>query len=376
MDARWAPMMRLALACTLAAIGALATVAPPVPPPARATPLTHDAYVWQRRWTDAVRTSVGAAPAEVAGLRVLLLDQAADGAAAWPAVDAASLRAAGRPVTAVVRLDGARLPATVPLAEVLARVDAWRAAGAPVVGVEIDHDCATAALPDYARWLAAVRLPPALRLSVTALPAWAASPALPRVAAAVDELVLQVHAVRAPRLFEPAQARRDLVRFAEVVPATQLRVALPTYDTVIRGRLVRSDPAEVAGFVRWLGQRGAPAVRGVVWFRLPVDGDARAWPASTLAAVMAGHAPRSTVVVQVRPTGPGRADLVLTNPGPAPAPWPDLRVDGRVSGVELLGYQPRPAPGRTFTAPRRQLAAGASTVIGWATGQEVRLDAI
>ena len=61
----------------------------------------------------------------------------------------------------------------------------WRAAGVDVVGLEIDHDCATAVLADYARWLAANRPPAPLAWSITALPTWAGAPALPAVAAAL-----------------------------------------------------------------------------------------------------------------------------------------------------------------------------------------------
>lgn len=248
--------------------------------------LVHDAYVWQRAWTGAVRASVAAAPAELATLRVLVRELGRGGADAWPGVDTASLVRADRPVIAVVRIDGSRLPAGLSIAPVVARVEAWRAAGVRVEGIEIDHDCATAALPAYADWLARSR-PAGLRWSITALPAWADDPrALRRVVAAVDETVVQVHAVRAPEIFVPAEARAGFARFARAAPGATLSIALPTYAVVIGGVVRAARPAEVAAFVRWLARGDAPPVHRVVWFRLPVAGDTRAWPAETLREVL------------------------------------------------------------------------------------------
>jgi hypothetical protein len=205
--------------------------------------LSHEAYVWQRAWTGAVRAAVAGAQPELSGLRVLVLEVSPDGTTRSPAVDTESLVRAGRPITAVVRIDGSRVPAETSLAPALARVDRWRAAGVSVAGLEIDHDCATAALRDYAAWLAAHRPVAALRYSITALPTWVSAPEeLRAVAAVVDELVVQVHAVRAPAIFEAAAARQWIERFADVVAARSsvLRVALPTYAVAL-GSCARSS---------------------------------------------------------------------------------------------------------------------------------------
>lgn len=290
-------MQRVLLLLALAACGGRepSRRAPAAQPalPASPPPLTHDAYVWQRAWTGSVRAAVAGAPSELAGLRVLTLEVGRDGTAVWPAVDPASLVRAARPITAVVRLDGSRPPAGLSLTPVLARLDAWRSAGVTVAGLEIDHDCATAGLAGYAAWLAAARPPRAAtpRFSITALPTWTGSPALRRVAAAVDELVVQVHAVRAPRLFDEAEARRWLEAFAAAVPDAALRVALPTYEVDRRGQTLAAEPDEVGDLLRSLEQRPIAGVTGVVWFRLPIARDVTAWPAPVLAAVIRG-APR------------------------------------------------------------------------------------
>ena len=249
--------------------------------------LAHEAYVWQRAWTGAVRSAVANAQPELAGLRVLALEIGKDGTARAPAVSADALARASRPITAVVRVDGARVPAEVSLAPALGAIERWRAAGIPVAGVEIDHDCATAALADYAAWLRAHR-PEGLRLSITALPTWAgAPPALRELVAAVDEVVLQVHAVRAPDIFDPVAARRWVERFAAAAPGARLRVALPTYKVALGA----ADPDEVAAFLRALERDPVPGVAGIVWFRLPVATDRTAWSASVLTAVIQPEPP-------------------------------------------------------------------------------------
>lgn len=348
----------------------------------RATPLVHDAYVWQRAWTGPVREAVAQPPAAIGGLigglRVLGLELERD-RDRWPAVDAAALAAGGRPVVLVVRVDDARRPDEVPMVEVGAAVARWQAAGVDVRGVEIDHDCATARLPAYAAWLAQARPAAPLAWSITALPTWADGAAgrraLRDIAAAVDELVVQVHAVRAPVIFDDAAARADLRRFARAVPAPKLRVAVPTYDAVVGGALRRTDPLAVAAFVRWLGTTAAPAVRGVVWFRLPVAGDDRAWSATTLAAVIGGAPLRAAIAPRLARAADGGYDVVIDNLGNLPGPWPDVALDGDGVRAELIGGYRASPDGRHFTAPARDVAPGATTVVGWATGRALLIHA-
>jgi hypothetical protein len=341
--------------------------------------LTHEAYVWQRAWTGAVREAVAAAPPELSGLRVLVLE-VADGRLSWPEVaeegDAGieALVATHRPVTAVVRIAGSRPIAGLSLAPVLARLDVWRNAGVQVVGVEIDHDCATAALPEYATWLNSARVPAPLRWSITALPTWAGSPALPRVAAAVDEIVVQVHAVRAPSVFEPQQARRWLAEFARAVPDRPLRVAVPTYRVVVHEAPLAADPVQVARFVQTLARDPVAGVQGVVWFRLPVDSDRATWSTPTLRAVIAGLPLAPDLRIRLVEQHAGVFDVVLANSGSLDASYPALRFSGSVVAVDLVdGY--RAMDTRQWMPPDRIAPAGSQRVIGWATGQGIVVDA-
>lgn len=347
--------------------------------------LAHAAYVWQRHWTAPVREAVAGAPAALDGLRVLVAEVDADGAdgadgAAMTVVPAsgAALAAARRPITLVVRINGARPIEGLSLAPVVRAGEALRADGVEVAGIEVDHDCATARLGDYARWLRAQRgaLDPARawRFSITALPAWAGGAGLGEVARAVDELVVQVHAVRAPVIFDAGQAWHDLARFARAVTATPLRVALPTYSAVVRGVEVGVDPGDVAAFVRRLEARPVAGVGGVVWFRLPVAGDEQTWSAATFARVLAparaGGPPRPSVTLVAH--GPDRFDVVVVNPSDEPVDLPPVRVAGAITAADMVaGYRAR-GPGR-WDAPRRALAAKERIVIGWIHGEDVTL---
>jgi len=101
----------------------------------RPTPLPHDAYVWQRIWTPGVIAAVHRSADLVRTWRILLAE--ADRAGRWTkvAIPWDELRATGRPIVAVLRIDGrldeARLAAL--LDEVAATIE--RASG-PLGGVE------------------------------------------------------------------------------------------------------------------------------------------------------------------------------------------------------------------------------------------------
>lgn len=83
-------------------------------------------------------------------------------------------------------------------AQMLARLRRWRAAGDPVVGVQIDFDARTRHLDEYAGFLADLRarLPADCKLSVTGLLDWSSQgdpAALQALGGVVDEVVLQTY---------------------------------------------------------------------------------------------------------------------------------------------------------------------------------------
>lgn len=369
------------------------------PPP---RPLDHQAYVWQRQWTPALAASLEALRGDFSGWRVLAAESTAGGALtdAAPRLDA--LARSGKPVVAVLRLNGSRPP---PSAAVIARrlddiAAAWRTAGVPLAGVEIDHDCATARLDAYTDLLAQIRtrLPAGVRLSITALPAWIGAAALPRVLAQVDASVLQVHAVAAPRaeqdaagLFDAAQAQRWIDAYAAVTPKP-FRVALPAYGLRVgfdedgravgvegemprvidadQTRELRVDPRAVATLVRrWAAARPA-RFDGIVWFRLPSEDDRRAWSTATLHAVVAGKELGAEFGATATAAADGAQDIVLANRGALDAALPEsvtIAARNCSAADALAGFRlERTSDGwRLFPAADTILRAGHARRIGW-----------
>lgn len=359
------------------------------------TVLDQQLYVWQRQWTPAHEGALRESRRDFSSLRVLAL-QAFPGAG-WSRarIDPALLKADGRPLVAVVRLDGQlkSLDQDEVIAQIQQMLGDWQAQGLAPLGVEIDHDAGNARLPAYRTFLARLRqvLPTTLQLSITALPAWLDSPELPGLLATVDSSVLQVHAVSDPRqgLFDPEQARRWAERWGDVT-TRPFYLALPAYGVALltpengapvvesevpidRGgerRELLADPQQVAGLTAKLRADPPVHLAGIIWFRLPLAGDRRAWSLTTLGAVARGDRLDSRMRLHVEERG-GLYDIRLVNQGNLDSPWPQrltLAV-GACDGVDALaGYTLQQTPGvLTFTRIKEgRLAAGAQRAIGWA----------
>ncbi len=197
-----------------------------------APPLDQQLYVWQRQWTSAHDAALQDSRADFSTLRVLALQAFPQAGWSRARVDPALLKRDGRPLIAVIRLDGQlksldQDDVTTHIQQVLSE---WQGQGLTLSGVEIDHDAGSARLPAYREFLTHLRaaLPAALPLSITALPAWLDSPELPALLATVDSSVLQVHAVSDPRrgLFDPEQARK-WVNAWSLITSKPFYLALP-----------------------------------------------------------------------------------------------------------------------------------------------------
>ncbi|HZX32184.1 MAG TPA: DUF3142 domain-containing protein [Rhodocyclaceae bacterium] len=321
----------------LAAVLALCACSPRPPQ----QPLVHDAYVWQRRWAPPVAEALRDSADLVGHWRILAAEVDARGRFRPMPVDLAAVAASGRPAIPVIRIEAplAGLDRPALIADIAALERAWQASPATVAGLEIDHDSSSGRLADYARILADLRpaLGPDRRLSVTLLPDWLDSPGLDQVLAASDEAVLQLHSLHTPAgsLFHPSSAWAWTAALARRTPKP-FRVALPDYGSRIVtgdsgrieaveseapvstpkgiGKEVFAPPATVAAFLRRLEKRPPPGLSGVVWFRLPVSGDTRAWTARTWRAVVTGG--ELPVKLSVVLEGDGRERMVvLSNTG-------------------------------------------------------------
>ena len=360
------------------------------------TGLTSGVYVWQRVWTPANLMALADSKPLFSELRVLAAQEQPGEGWVDAKVDLLSLKSDGRSARPVIRLDG-RLPALDAAAiadkaqDLVAR---WRAAGAHVDGVEIDFDCASARLDDYAKLLTTIKgkLPADASLSITALPTWIGSPGLAAVLAQADESVLQVHAVSDPKhgLFDPKQAQAWIAAYAKAT-SKPFRVALPAYGSALvldeEGHQVGveseaalpepgtrlelfADPQAVAGLVHDITQAPPANLRGFVWFRLPLPGDRRAWPLATISAVIGGKPLHAEWTPDISDHGNGAFDVTVRNSGNIEAPLPasvDIGGTGCTDSDALPGYhiEKTASNSRFVRESSASLPATQTRPIGW-----------
>lgn len=360
-------------------------------------PLANDAYVWQRQWTPALVRSLADNGSSVRAWRVLAGEM--DGQGHWRTFtpDWRALKASGRPVMAVLRIEGQlrQWDEATLLADATSVLAPWRAQQLAFAGIEIDHDCATSRLPDYAHFLRALR--PSLlaseQLSVTALPTWLDSSDIDAVLAQADEAVLQVHAVQSPRagLFNPERARLWMTAFARHT-RKPWRVALPAYGTRVswdeQGRVstieserptlvggggaseLFADPRAMQAFVSGLDANAPEGLSGIVWFRLPTGEDERAWSIASWRAVLARERLQTSLKVTAERTDdPQRYDVQVLNAGNADVPLPPLlRIDGRCEAADgINGYILQRGSSGLYLQRARVgvLRAGRQSTVGW-----------
>lgn len=413
-----APVLRL-----VGSIVSLVTFAACERPPARVadTPLPREVYVWQRTHHPAVASALRAHAAEFATVVVLAAEvSGGQPTPSTPArapqitrvsLDWSALAVAPR-LGLALRLNAHSGPfarddtttrALVSLArELLAEAAAHHLR---IAELHIDFDAATAKLPGYREWLLALRTAVApVPLTFTALPTWLNSPDFPALARTADHYVLQVHSVDRPSradtpatLCDPVAARAAIERAARL--GVPFRVALPTYgytlafdratgrfaalsaegpapvwrdDPAYLVRELSAEPSALAALVRSLHADRPAALTGVIWYRLPVDGDRLNWSWPTLAAVAAGRTPAPHLVVESHSTDSGLAEISLVNRGDGDFAGP-VRVaaswrDAHRLGADALGHfaiTAETARSLRLTAPALRLAAGQRRPAGW-----------
>lgn len=299
--------------------------------PRTSGPLRQDVYVWQRAWTQPVRDAVSQHAtnfAEIAALKAEI---------SWRtnrqpqltrvSVDYETLAKARRPVGIALRIGPYAGPFTNDtiagfIIDIAGRiVTEARTNGVSLGELQIDFDCAESKLDGYRVWVEAIqrRVAP-LPVTITALPSWLDSHAFKRLAAVTTNYVLQVHSAERPKSFnapftlcDPRAARRAVESAGRI--GVPFRVALPTYGYLLafesngkfislaaegprpnwptnaQVRAIESDAPELAELVRgWTASR-PQALRGVIWYRLPVATDKHNWDWPTLKAVMNGNDP-------------------------------------------------------------------------------------
>ena len=401
----------------LAVNGAPVSTAPPTPSRQAPGPLSHEAYVWQRAWTQPVRDGVKAHARDFAGLTVLSAE------VAWkdhrPQVvrvplDYSILTNAPCPVGLALRIGAYSGPfstndSTADLLTGLAvsLIAEARANGLAPRELQIDFDCAESKLEGYRAWVEAFRRKAApVPVTITALPSWLEQSSFQRLVSAAGSYVLQVHSLDRPRridspwtLCDPAGARQAVARAARL--SIPFWVALPTYGYLMAfdtdGRLLglsaegpaktwpasarireaRSNPIELAQLVQgWTTNRPA-ALQGIIWYRLPVASDILNWRWPTLGAILAARSPREGFRAEPRRVEPGLVEVSLVNDGEldissrlaVEVRWPSERGTRLVAGDGLGGFELLDGGLSSVKFQNRtplwRLPAGDKQVIGW-----------
>jgi hypothetical protein len=360
-----------------------------------APPLDQQLYVWQRQWTPAHEAALQDSRADFSTLRVLALQAFPRVGWSRARIDPVLLKQDGRPLIAVIRLDGQlkSLNQDEALAQIQQVISDWQGQGLSLAGVEIDHDAGNARLPAYREFLTRLRtvLPPSMPLSITALPAWLASSELPGLLSTVDSSVLQVHAVSDPRrgLFDPDQARQWAKAWSRIT-SKPYYLALPAYGVALlpsasgapivesevaierdgKRRELLADPQQLSRLATELRADPPAHLAGLIWFRLPMAHDRRAWSLTTLRAVARGDVLDGRLVLKLS-AQEGLYEIGVRNEGNLDSAWPErltLVVKGCEGADALAGYALQQSPDLlTFTRLRDgRLAASEQRAIGWA----------
>lgn len=219
--------------------------------------------------------------------------------------------------------------------------------------IHLDYDCPARKLDEYRKLMTEWRKPAGrVPLVFTALPSWLGERSFKELARQNPGYVLQVHSLDLPSrpdepviLCDPKAAKSAVSKASGI--GVPFRVALPTYGSevlfgsdgkvldvvsedaspvpaarVANRRCVMADPAALGALVAdWKSHRPRH-LQGIIWYRLPIEGDRRNWPWTTLSAVITCQPIHGECRLHGRPSSGNATDLVLANTGNAPAPLP------------------------------------------------------
>lgn len=316
-------------------------------------PLRCGAYLWQRQWTPAVIESLARNSNQLDRIIVLGGEIEWDRAATeivrsnidWPSL--ARLRSAAIAVRVTARTRPQNIE-QFPLAVVRGEFDRLleeaKQNSVNVPELQLDFDCDINQLRGYAGVIETLRSTtrPA-RLSLTTLPSWLGSPHFRQLIDHCDSYVLQMHSIplrggsAAWKLCDTQLAQRSAIKAAALKQL--FSVALPTYrcvagyspagnllgvtmDSVIgcwppdtRLREVGADADELADLVHKWKSHHPSGMKEILWYRLPVENDARNWRWPTFSAVISGRKPKHQLDVVSEGSNP--VDIAIRNRGEA-----------------------------------------------------------
>lgn len=387
---------------------------------AHAASWTHDAYVWQRQHSPALEASL-LAPRNYINAYCILASEIS-----WhkgapqinrPRIDYTKLAALENPVGLALRIG--TITSEKQFSDTLSRIVAEAAfvlktardAGLDPAELQIDFDCPESKLPFYRDWLAALKTAAGKTpLTFTALPCWLRHEReFIALARSADDFVLQVHSLHKPghidyafTLCAPDQALQ-WTREADALATragVNFRIALPTYGYTLgfdtKGRFiglaaetprdwpagtqlrnVRSAPFELQRLAQKLAAEKLARATGIIWFRLPVDGDRLAWNEETFSAVIGNETIASQLAIEIHRTQPELAEIVIINRGQTIETLPEnLRVKWTCGihpdawdGLGGYYFYNDPEDASSFRITRSlapsEIRPGRSRAIGW-----------
>jgi hypothetical protein len=390
------------------------------------SPLPQQVYVWQRAWTPPVLGAVAEHATNFSEVAVLVAEVSWKNKipqVARVAVDFPLLAKTHCRVGLVLRvgpfnggLSTNKLAVNFLAGLATSLVAEARANQVEPAELQVDFDCAESKLDDYRVWLSAVqsRLAP-LPVTLTALPSWLDSAAFAKLASAATNYILQVHSLTKPTqidapfsLCDPVVAKHAVTKAGEI--GVPFRVALPTYTYIVafnaagkfmgisaeqertwpdgaQLREMSADPLVMSSFMQTWSTNHPAAMRGIIWYRLPVADDNLNWRWPTLGAIIAARVPQEKFQAAARRVEPGLVEISLENPGELDISS-RLAVEVRWSAARLIagdGLRGFELAEQNVSAARFQnqssqfrLSAGEKIVIGWLRfdqNREVQLEA-
>ena len=325
--------------------------------PANLSGSENAVYVWNRNWTPGIKESM-AELRDYVNHYVVLCGELKYSHNNWKAASV-KLKGAyfkeGMKVTLAVRVpeaankpfsEGAFKDFAVLLGEVVdGAAKEVAQTGTAIEGLQIDYDCPTSKLNDYARLLTEIRRKfPDRKLSITALPTWLKSDSFKSLVAKTDYYILQLHAFEVPKnpkhegaIFLGPKAP-VYVKAADAINHPFF-ISLPTYGYEIlysesgqfvglhaegpsyyppyvsRRKIVTTKPDEILSFLNWLDGNKVANLTGICWFRLPVDSDEFNWSVDSLKAVIQRRKPALSFSVRHEYRDKNLVEVYLTNNG-------------------------------------------------------------
>lgn len=362
--------------------------------------LSVEAYVWQRQDSPELREALSRSRPLVSRYHFLGAEIVRD-SAGWrvsrSSVPDASLAGQGLVLRLGASLAGEKWEDGKAVDRVLGELS--HLVAKPAVEWQIDYDCPQRSLENYRRLLEKIKARfPGKRWTITALPSWLHEPSVRGLFAAADGVVLQVHSLVLPEkpgqtvvLCDPAAARAAVKRMAGF--GIPFRVALNTYGCEVlfddKGSVVEvvsedvgnppparatrrsvgiSDAKALAELVAGWRRDPPRGMKGVVWYRLPLDSDQRNWRWVTWTRVATGAVPESKLRIEARAGANGAWDLLLSNVGECDEPLPEFISSGCETLVleGLNGYRFDESERlHLIHAPWPWLPPGAALTVGW-----------